>query len=116
MKKSPPLLWYKQATALFFALLFLLSLPMGTVSAAQMYAENPISAQDPSTQDLTDTDAMDTPSDMVSEDDNPASVFNAPSSGTETLPENSEAASASDGEGEPAPMTAWSLMLTPGSS
>lgn len=103
MKKSPPLLWYKQATALFFALLFLLSLPMGTVSAAQMYAENPISAQDQPTQDLPDTDAMDTPSDTVSEDDNPASVFNAPSSGTETLPENGEAASVSDGEGEPAP-------------
>ena len=72
MKKTPLLLYCKQAVALFFTFLFLLTLPSGTVSAAQISADSALSAEAGTEEPMSVTDTTDAPSTSGSEADTPA--------------------------------------------
>ena len=98
MKKTPHLLYCKQAVALFIAFLILFTLPVSTVSAAQTSSESPLSAETGTPQQVPVTGTMATPSDAVSEDD----ISDAAASDSETPPEASSALPSAE-ESEPLP-------------
>lgn len=98
MKKTPHLLYCKQAVALFIAFLILFTLPVSTVSAAQTSSESPLSAETGTPQQVPVTGTMATPSDAVSEDD----ISDAAASDSETPPEASSAPPSAE-ESEPLP-------------
>lgn len=98
MKKTPHLLYCKQAVALFIAFLILFTLPVSTVSAAQTSSESPLSAETGTPQQVPVTGTMATPSDAVSEDD----ISDAAASDSETPPEASSALPSAE-EAEPLP-------------
>lgn len=98
MKKTPLLLYCKQAVALFIAFLILFTLPVSTVSAAQTSSESPLSVETGTPQQVPVTSTMATPSDAVSEDD----ISDAAASDSETPPEASSAPPSAE-ESEPLP-------------
>lgn len=106
MKKTPLLLYCKQAVALFFTFLFLLTLPSGTVSAAQISADSALSAEAGTEEPMSVTDTTDAPSTSGSEADTPApDVFDI------DFPAEEASVPLSEEEAEPLPDTSGSATV-----